>query len=51
MILWDDKTRQYKMLNNVTISDGPVFTHRGISLDTVRNYISVDKIKQVRDSF
>ena len=51
MILWDDKTRQYKMLNNVNISDGPVFTHRGISLDTVRNYISVDKIKQVRDSF
>ena len=51
MIVWDDKTRQYKMLNNVNISDGPVFTHRGISLDTVRNYISVDKIKQVRDSF
>ena len=51
MILWDDKTREYKMLNNVNITDGPVFSHRGISLDTVRNYISVRKIQQVRSIF
>ena len=44
MILWDDKTHEYKMLNNVNITDGPEFSHRGISLDTVRNYISLDKM-------
>ena len=28
------------------ISDGPVYPHRGISLDTARNYITVESIKR-----
>ena len=28
------------------ISDGPVYPHRGISLDTARNYVTVENIKR-----
>ena len=28
------------------ISDGPVYPHRGIMLDTARNYFTVENIKE-----
>lgn len=37
------------MLSNISISDGPVYKHRGILLDTSREYYSVDAIKRTLD--
>ena len=44
---WDEVNGRNIMMDHVLISDRPAYTHRGISLDTVRNFISLDKIKQV----
>ena len=47
MVLWDEVSLSYIMLDNVSLSDGPAYSHRGFSLDTVRNFISVEKIEEV----
>ena len=47
MVVWDEVKMKYLMLDNVNITDYPSFTHRGMSLDTVRNFISIDTIKKV----
>ena len=36
------------MLDNVALSDSPAYSHRGFSLDTVRNFIPVEKLKEVK---
>ena len=46
-IVWDEMSGAYFRLSNVTVEDKPEFPHRGLSLDTVRNFISIDKIKKV----
>ena len=35
------------MSDDVTIQDWPQFPHRGISLDTARNFVSVPTLKKV----
>ena len=47
MVVWDEVREKYLMPDNVNITDNPTFTHRGMSLDTVRNFISIDTIKKV----
>ena len=37
----------YVRLSDVRIEDRPELPHRGLSLDTVRNFISIEKIKKV----
>jgi len=47
---WDSYNTAYVVLDNVLIQDEPFYPHRGISLDTARNFFPVSKIKEVIDS-
>ena len=38
---------RYIVSDDVTIQDWPQFPHRGISLDTARNFVSVPTLKKV----
>ena len=46
---YDDVSHNYIILGAVAIRDYPEFRHRGITLDTARNYITVDVIKRILD--
>ncbi|KAI4469177.1 beta-hexosaminidase [Holotrichia oblita] len=47
LIIYDDIRDEFQIVRDVHIEDKPVYTYRGILLDTARNYISVDNIKKV----
>ncbi|KAK4884179.1 hypothetical protein RN001_000450 [Aquatica leii] len=49
LIIYDDIRETLRIPNNVYITDEPVFSYRGILLDTARNYISIDVIKHTID--
>lgn len=49
LITYDIMTNTLRMLDNITINDWPVYPHRGISMDTSRNFYSVDDIKRTLD--
>lgn len=49
LMTYDDFTNTFRMLNTVTVDDNPVYPHRGISMDTSRNFYSVDDIKRTLD--
>jgi hexosaminidase len=44
LILYQDS--RFYINGSVTISDGPLFPHRGIMIDTSRNFIPVEKLKE-----
>jgi hypothetical protein len=46
---YDEVNNVYIAVSSVDISDAPVFKHRGISLDTSRNFMTVDVIKRMLD--
>lgn len=50
MIHLDSYNLAFLVSCDVTISDGPHFSHRGVMLDTARNFVSVDMIKTLIDS-
>ena len=43
---FDELFESFIILTNLTIKDFPEFRHRGISLDTARNFITIDSIKR-----
>ena len=47
LVVWDEVGENFIMLDQADISDWPEFPHRGISVDTVRNFIPVENIKTV----
>lgn len=49
LMTYDDFTNTFRMLNNLNLNDGPSYPHRGISMDTSRNFYSVDDIKRTLD--
>ena len=46
---YDDITNNYVMLGKASIIDYPEFLHRGIMLDTSRNFIKPRVIKRIID--
>ena len=47
LVVWDEVEESHLMLDKADIRDWPEFPHRGISVDTVRNFIPVQTIKTV----
>lgn len=47
LIIYDDVTNRLLVRHEIRFSDGPVYHHRGVSLDTSRNYFSVENIKRL----
>jgi hexosaminidase len=47
---WDPATSQFVILDQALIHDQPFFPHRGVSLDSARNFIPVETIKEMLDS-
>merc|ERR1712117_868373 len=46
---YDDINRNYIIVSSAEIRDYPEFRHRGITLDTARNFIEPDTIKKIID--
>ena len=46
LIVWDETISALLVMKNVEIRDSPAFPHRGLLIDTARNYISVAMIKK-----
>lgn len=47
LVIYDDVTDRLLVRHEIRFSDGPVYRHRGVSLDTSRNYFSVENIKRL----
>ena len=46
---YDNLDETFIMLGNLQIEDSPKFRHRGVMLDTARNFIEVDVLKRLID--
>lgn len=49
LITYDDATDSLVIMRNANITDSPAFPFRSLSLDTSRNYFSVESIKRTID--
>jgi len=47
---WDMDQGTFLVVDDVQVTDRPFYPHRGLALDTARNFISVGKIEEVLDS-
>ena len=47
---YDRFSSSFIISNDVKIKDAPYYPHRGVMIDTARNFIPVDKLKKVIDS-
>jgi len=50
LVQFDSFTSSFLISSDVKITDEPFYPHRGVMLDTARNFIPVDKIKTMIDS-
>lgn len=48
--VWDVTSASFVVPSSVQIEDGPYFPHRGVMLDTARNFVPVTKIKELINS-
>jgi hexosaminidase len=49
MMSFDDLTNEYLILSTAEILDFPEFRHRGLLVDTSRNFVTVEAIKNIID--
>ena len=47
LIDYDDIKQSFVMIDQGRISDGPAYPHRGVSVDTSRNFISIPVLKNI----
>lgn len=50
LIAWDEAIGSMIMISDANISDSPAFVHRGLLIDSSRNFISVPVIKKIIDA-
>ena len=50
LVEYDNVAGSYIILNDVRISDRPEFPHRGVILDTGRNFVELDNIQRLIDA-
>lgn len=50
LMVFDDIRNELQVVADVEIQDAPVYPHRGLALDTSRNYVSVAAIKKTIDA-
>lgn len=50
LVWWDANNLVLKILNNAVVSDAPIFTYRGLMLDTAKSYLPVSSITQTIDA-
>ena len=46
---YDELIQDFIMLDEVSIQDEPEFSHRGINMDTSRNFQSIEVLKRIVD--
>lgn len=49
LIDFDEENESLQVVSSASISDSPAFPHRGLSIDTSRNFISVKNLKKMFD--
>jgi len=50
LIAWDESIPALIIMKDVEIRDSPAFPHRGLLIDTSRNFVSVEMIKKTIDA-
>lgn len=50
LMAWDESVGSMIMLSHATITDSPAFVHRGVMIDSSRNFITIDVIKKIIDA-
>lgn len=50
LIVFDDIRKEIQIVGEGEINDAPAYKHRGLLLDTSRNYFSIDSIKRTIDA-
>ncbi len=49
LIAWDESIDSMILLGQASIKDSPAYIHRGLLIDTSRNFVSVEIIKKILD--
>ena len=49
LITWDELSNSLVVIKNAHIEDSPVFSHRGFTIDTARNYMEISLLKRIID--
>ncbi|KAG5879556.1 hypothetical protein JTB14_016811 [Gonioctena quinquepunctata] len=49
LIWWDTSVKKLKVYHGVRIDDSPVFAHRGVMVDTARNFFAIKSLMKVVD--
>lgn len=49
LILFDDVTKKLQIYHDIEIQDSPAFSHRGLMVDTARNFFPIEQLMSIVD--